>query len=435
MRVNSDMLESARLLLLLVCLGSILAAAQAEEALTWQECVGEAAKNHPDLISAEESLKQSQASKRITASVLYPQINAGLNASTSATTVTDPGVKASQTQDSYSYGVSGSQLLFDGFKTGNEINAATENTLAAQQNYRFVSSEVRLRLRTAFVNLLKAQQAARVVEDIAKIRRDNLELIMLRYTSGLEHRGALLTAEANLAQANYQIAQAKRDVELAQRQMMKEMGRTAFTPISVQGDFSVLDSAKEKPDLGVLAKGHPSLRQAVALKNAAGFGIKSAYANFSPTLSGQADANKSGPHWMPKNSQLSMGLSVSVPLFEGGLRLAQVAGAKALYGQLEANERSTLDGIVVGLEQAWVSLQDAVETVVVQKQQLDAAEERSKIAEAQFSTGFITYDNWTIIQDNLVSAKRSYLDSEANALFAEANWIQAKGETLEYAHQ
>ena len=44
----------------------------------------------------------------------------------------------------------------------------------------------------------------------------------------------------------------------------------------------------------------------------------------------------------------------------------------------------------------------------------------------------MSFDNWTIIQDNLVKAKKAFLDAQANGLFAEAGWIQAKGETLEY---
>ena len=67
--------------------------------------------------------------------------------------------------------------------------------------------------------------------------------------------------------------------------------------------------------------------------------------------------------------------------------------------------------------------------------QLEAAQERARIAEAEYSTGFITYDDWTIIEDNLVSAKINHLNAQANALLAEANWIQAKGETLEYAQK
>ena len=100
--------------------------------------------------------------------------------------------------------------------------------------------------------------------------------------------------------------------------------------------------------------------------------------------------------------------------------------------QLQENERSTRDGVVLTLEQAWAALQDAVENVEVQRQQLEATEVRSKISQAQYSIGFIAFDNWTIIEDNLVRQKKNYLDSEAVALLAEADWIKAKGETLEY---
>ncbi len=60
-------------------------------------------------------------------------------------------------------------------------------------------------------------------------------------------------------------------------------------------------------------------------------------------------------------------------------------------------------------------------------------EERATISEAQYSSGLISFDNWIIIEDDLVMAKKSYLEVQANALLAEANWIQAKGGTIEYA--
>jgi len=412
-------------------------AAKPEEILTWEDCLAEAKKNHPDLISAVENLNQQKASKSITASTLYPQIDANLDASTSGTSTTSSAtdVTTKATTDTYTYGVSGTQLIFDGFKTLNKVKAASENIRAAEQNYRFTSSEVRLNLRTAFINLLRAQELIQVAEEITKIRRDNLMLITLRYESGLEHKGAKLTAEANLAQASFELAQAKRDVELAQRQLTKEMGRQEFKPMSVKGDFTVRDTAKERPDLEALAKNNPSILEALAKRNAAAFDIKSAYADFAPTLSGSAGANKNSGHWPPENNNWNLGLGLTMPIFEGGLRLAQVSKAKALYNQLEADERSTRDSIIVALQQYWVALQDALETVEVQRKSLEAAEERSKIAEAQYSIGFITFDNWIIIENDLVSAKKAYLQAQANTLFAEANWIYAKGETLEYAQK
>jgi len=418
-------------ILLLLC-GS-LSGACAEETLTWDDCLAEAKKNNPALISAAEGIKQQKAGKAIAASSFYPQINASADGSTLKRDSGDSG--SSTTSDSYSYGVSGSQLVFDGFKTLNDAKAASQNINAAKENYRFTSSEVRLNLRNAFINLLKAQELVRVAEEILKIRRDDFELITLRYESGLEHKGALLTSEANLAQADLELMQARRDIEFAQRQLTQQLGRTEFRPMYVKADFTVLERARENPDFEAIVKNNPSLLQAMAKKNVANYGIKSAYGNFSPTLSGNVGTSRSGEHWPPDEDQWNTGLSVSMPIFEGGLRLAQVSQAKAAFAQARENERSTRDTAIVSLADTWTGLQDALDTVEVRRKQLEATEVRSKIAEAQYSTGFISFDNWIIIENNLVTAKRSYLESQANALYTEASWIQAKGETLEYAQK
>ncbi|MFH1888805.1 MAG: TolC family protein, partial [Candidatus Omnitrophota bacterium] len=131
-------------------------------------------------------------------------------------------------------------------------------------------------------------------------------------------------------------------------------------------------------------------------------------------------------------SQWDAGLSLSLPLFEGGLKTAQLEQAKALFKQYEADERSAKDAAIYILEETWAALQDTVDSVVVEEKFLEATQERSNIAEAQYSLGLIQFDNWTIIEDALVQSKKSLLNARANSLLAEANWIQAKGETLEY---
>ncbi|MFH1397555.1 MAG: TolC family protein [Candidatus Omnitrophota bacterium] len=405
----------------------------AGELLTWQDCVKEAQKNHPDLISAEENVKQNQAGKKITTSSLFPQIDGSLGASTSKTSSTSSGVTTKKTTENYNYGAAAEQLIFDAGKTGNNLKADSENIKAAQYNYRFTSTEVRLRLRSAFVNLLKAQELLNITEEIYKIRRGNLELITLRYESGLEHKGALLNAQANSAQAKLEIIQAKRAVEVAQRQLIKEMGRGKFSDVKVGGDFKVKSLETEKPDFEALARNNPSLGKLNAQANAAAFNIKSTQADFFPKLSAQGGASRSSSKWPPEDDQLSAGLSLTLPLFEGGLRLAEVAQVRAVYNQAVENARSARDGLIVTLEQAWVSFQDALGDAEAQKKFLMAAEARAEIAEVQYSLGLIQFDNWTIIGDNLVSNKKTFLNTQANLLLAEANWIQAKGETLEYA--
>ena len=61
-----------------------------------------------------------------------------------------------------------------------------------------------------------------------------------------------------------------------------------------------------------------------------------------------------------------------------------------------------------------------------------ADEERAKITRAQYATGLATFNDWIIIEDNLVRSQKAYLDAQASLLLAEAYWIQAIGGTLEY---
>ncbi|MFH1259719.1 MAG: TolC family protein [Elusimicrobiota bacterium] len=411
------------LFLFLLLLLSAPVKVMAEEILSWENCAAEAKASHPDLISAEEKLRQAKAGQRIVASRLLPQIGSSLSLGMSRTEDQDKS-------DSYSYGVSGKQLIFDGFKTFYNRASAVENVKSAEYNYKLVSSNLRLRLKTAFADLLKAQELLKLTEQILVRRKQNLELVTLRYQAGREHRGSLLNAQANMAQAEAEVSQAKRNLELAQRRMVKELGRREFSPLLVKGELAIKNSG-QKPDFENLAKTTPLLLDFTTRRESARLGVKAAEADFYPQISASASANRSSSEWPPDREGWSAGASLSFPLFTGGSRLFEVSRGKSVLNQVEADERSKRDSVILDLQQTWIDLQDAVENIEVQKKFLSAAEERAKITNAQYSIGLVTFDSWIIIEDDLVRTKKSFLNSQVNALAAESNWAQAKGETLD----
>ncbi|MEI8176606.1 MAG: TolC family protein, partial [Candidatus Omnitrophota bacterium] len=336
---------SIRFLMAVIMVAAICpGVSRADEALSWYDCIKEAQKNHPDLISAQGAISQSEAAKQTAASGLFPQISADLQASRGETTTGNSSGRTHRTQNSYGYGAQGSQLLFDGLKTIDNTHAAVENIKAAEYNFKFISSEVRLRLRGAFIALLKAQEALTITEDIRKIRQSNLDLITLRYKSGMEHKGALMTAEANLAQAAFEIAQARRALEVAQRSLTKEMGRSLFAALRAQGELSVAERSLQRPDFEALAAQNPSLERLDALTKAASYTIKSAQGSYLPQLSAQVSAGRTDTSWLPQNDQWNAGLTLSYPIFEGGLRSAEVGQARAAFIQARENQRSAKDG-------------------------------------------------------------------------------------------
>ncbi len=434
------------LLILLSLFCPILDKAFAEESLLWQDCVKEAKKNHPDLISALEKIKQARASKEITRSAYLPQ----LNFDASETTTKNPsfGVSGSSVElvsgsssasssksnrsTTYQYEVTAQQLLFDGFKTSYDLSTAERNITASKYNYDVTSSNVRLRLRTAYVNLLSTQEYLKVTQDIEARRRQTLELVKLRYEGGREHKGSLMTSEANLIQAIYDVAQATRDIYLYQRQLTKELGRPKFNLMTATGDIEVGDQARMLPNFENIAETNPLLRQLIAQKEAAQFGLRSAYANFFPQIYANGSAGNTNTRWFPDKNEYSIGTSITFPIFDGGNRIATAQKAKGALGQSQADEKSGKDGVIFTLANTWVQLQDGIDNVEVRRKALEAAQERARISGEEYAIGLLSYDNWIIIEDNLVSAKKAYISAQNASLIAEANWVQAKGGTLDY---
>ena len=397
---------------------------QAQTSYSWRDCVEEANKNHPDIVSARERINQSGAIEDSAASPLSPQV--GLDVG-----ITPLGESSSGTSEHYSYGLSGSQLLYDGSKTTNQVNEARQNSASSQFSYLVTSSNVRLRLHNAFVDLLKEQELLKITGDIAVRRRDSLELIRLRYEAGREHKGALLTAEANLAQAEADVLQARRSIDLAQGRLNKELGRTQFVPVQIEGNFEVSDTQPEQPDFGQLAVTTPFLLELTARKEGAAYSLLSAKADNLPKVFAKADIGRSESTWPPGNSSWSAGVTVFFPLFDGGSRRALLKQSESLLAQALADERSGRDSVILTLHESWVNLQDAMANVDVQRKFLESAVARARISEAQYSNGLISFDNWIIIEDTLVRAEKNFLEAQVSALIAGADWVQAKGGTLD----
>ena len=399
----------------------------AEDSLSWQQCVREARVAHPDLSSALALLQQAEADQRITAGACFPQVSLAGSARENGTTA-----KGSSLSSAFSYSLLAQQLIFDGHKTSNQVASAKEAIKSARFNYDVVSADLRFALRSAFTQLLKAQELVALAGEIAERRRNNVRLISLRYQGGREHIGSLRQAEADLAQADFEVSQSKRGLVLAQTTLASALGRDSHKPFRVKGAFRVTELFADKPDLAFLAKQNPLFQQLDTRSKAARFDLDAARTAFSPELYLTSSIGKGSIDSFPfKAVDWSAGLTLSVPIYEGGIGRARVSKAMAVLSQQNAQEKSGYLQLFNILEESWKNVQDARKMVVVQKKFFDAAVERSTIANAQYSNGLVTFNDWVIIENNLVNAKKNFLNAGADMLIAEAQWIQSKGGGLD----
>ncbi|TCD47662.1 TolC family protein [Chlorobium sp. N1] len=411
------------------CMAVLPPSLRAADAVGWRECVREARQRHPDLASARALLSQAEAERRIAGSALLPSLSLSGSLASGASTGSGAGWSAS----TGSYFLSARQLIYDGRKSS-KLKRASEATLGARErSLAGVSADVRFLLRSAYTGLLKAQELVSLTGEIRDRRRSNARLIALRYRAGREHLGSLRRAEADLAEAEYEVAQARRGLELARSLLSSALGRRERSPLRVAGSFEAEEpAAPPAPDFPALARRNPLVLELEANRKAASYGLAAAESAFSPELYLASSAGKGGiGDWPPENTEWSAGIDLAVPIYEGGAGRARVSKARAVLGEEDALLESGMLGVLDLLEERWKSFMDARGRLAVRKKYLEAAVERSRIAAAQYSNGLISFDDWVIIEDNLVSAKKEFLNAGADLWIAEAAWIQAKGGGLD----
>lgn len=175
-----------------------------------------------------------------------------------------------------------------------------------------------------------------MAKEILDRRRQSLELVSLRYQSGMEHKGSFLRAEADKVKAELDHLKAQRSIELYQRALTRQLGRSRFTPIIAAGGLFIEEIDRSKPDFERLVEATPLLKELVAQKEAARFGLKSARSDFFPQVYANAGAGRSDSSWPPDASDWSAGVSLTFPIFQGGQQQASLDKARAVYKQYQA---------------------------------------------------------------------------------------------------
>ncbi|MDD5262213.1 MAG: TolC family protein [Methylacidiphilales bacterium] len=395
--------------------------------LDWERCVKEAAENNPDLRGARENVINFQAQFKGSFSSLFPQISASANGTDTHTINRESSFSSTTTTHQYSAQLNVDQMIFDGFKTNGQIDQSSANYQVSLMGEAIEKSTVHFSLKTAFAQLLYAQEQLKLAEHIAAARKQEAQQVELKYEGGQEDKGSYLLTAANYRQALYEESQARRNIKVSQRQLAQVLGRITAIDIHVTGELKTKKPPAKEPDYLDMAAGTPIHLQSDMNVAAAKAGITIARSEFMPTVSVTGSAFKQGHTVLPRSEGWEAGLNVSLPIFDGGLNYFDVRSASARYRQSLANRQSSDDQIVFTLEQTYNALLNSIEVVEVNQQLLKANQVRAEIAEGLYANGLASFQDYDQIQNSLISIQKTELQTRRDAVIAEANWELAQG--------
>ena len=419
---------SAILACLVLALPAILGAAETAP-LSWDDCAKAAYANNPALLGARFRLDAARARRNSVLGGFLPRVSAGMSADDSGLGAA-PDVRDINLSP-WSARVTVSQSLFSGFSTLSEAFRAAASVRQERARLRAESADARARLRSAFVGLLHAQENVGLLERIAKRRKDNAELVRLRYDAGREDKGSALRVGADAQAAAFDVARSRRALSLSRRRLAAETGLgDGLSELSVKGDWA-LPAPPISPDFARLVPAVPAAEQAAAALDSARASFAGSFSPFLPSADASAGISGNGPDWPPTDRGWSAGLSFSWNLFNGARDTSGAMAARADRRAAEENLDGTRRGTRVTLEDRWNAYADAYESVAIQKQYLEASTARSEIGRAQYANGLLSFTQWDLIESEMVNSERGYLNARREALLAESAWLNALGEGLE----
>ncbi len=420
--------------------GLLVANARAET-LTWMQCVKEATLNNPGIAAAQKEVERSNSVRKGAYSTFLPQVNlsAGFSRSRNEQAVSTTGGVTEVTTasfgetgfwanyaDSYTAQLELQQTLFDGFATRGNVTKARAETGVALAKLLTQKAGASYELKSAFAQLLYAQELIGILGDIIAQREQKVRMVELKYENGRENKGALLLSRAQLSQARLDLVQAGRLVRVSRIQLATVMGRNAYADFEAKGKLVTSPPVKD-PDYRKLALRTPASFQQAAATEAAKAGITVAQSDFYPQISAFANLSTQGAEGYKLPNSWAVGLNGSLAVFDGTQTYFNVRAARLAFEGAQSTLRRTNDDTARTLAENHRSYMDAVDQIAVGAELFEASALRARIAEAQYRNGLVSFQDFDLITNDKITRQKQDLMNRRDAVLAEALWEQSLG--------
>lgn len=358
------------------------------EELTLQRAVDIALKNQPSILAARSTVRANEATIGQAQANYYPQLAASgsysrVSSATNNTWTTDTSGKYNQ----YTSNMGLSQTIFDFGKTPTQVNINSLNTESSRFDLNNTLDTVVFNVKQAFYNVLQAQRNRDVADESVKQFQQHLDQAQGFYSVGTKAKIDVTKAEVDLSNAQLNLIKAENQIKLSRVTLNNAMGIPNSPDYSLQDSLSYTKYGLSFEDaLSRVYVQRSDLQSMIKKKEAAKASIDLARKGYFPVLTGSANYGYSGTNF-PVTDGWNYGVSLSFPLFSGFDTKYQVAQAQANYDTLRANEQSLRLDIYSQVQQGYLTLREAEESIGTSELTVQQAKENVELATGRYQAG------------------------------------------------
>jgi outer membrane protein len=306
-----------------------------------------------------------------------PQIAAGLSPSLIALRNLIPGGDSeSATLRGYTAQLTINQVLFNGFRTGNQVRQAESQVQSGREALRGVEQSVLLDAVTAYMNVVANQSLVEAQRVNLTFLRETLGTTRKRLEAGDVTPTDVAQAEARLSRGTADLNAAEVNLAIAQATYEQVIGSAPGRLASADPIDRLLPRGRDEA-ITLARRDNPAVRGAQFDIDVAQFAIKINEGALYPTLGVQ------GTLLSTKNTDTTLGTtatnsaslvgSLNIPIYDGGQAAAQVRQSKEVLTQtrivLDRVRTQTNTAVVA----AWVTHEGAKIALAASESEVRAA--------------------------------------------------------------
>ncbi len=360
-----------------------------------------------------------------------PQIMASLSAGLQAVrdTLPDNTVQCA-TLKPWTIGLTVSQVLFNGFKTANNVRVAEFQVLSGREALRNTGQGVLLDAVTAYMNVLANQALVESQRTNVTVLREILATTQRRLTAGdvtptdtaqAESRLSRGLADLNAAEVALAISKATytQVIGIPPGQLAPAATVDRLAPITLGAS---IETANHE---------HPVVLSAGYDVDTAQTSIKVAESSLLPTVAVQASASRqvqSDPTLSTmKTDQASVIGQINLPIYDGGMAASQTRQAKEVYSQTRLVLEQVRNQSRTAVVSAWVTNEGTKVALTAAQSEVRAAEVALEGVRREAAGGQRTTIDVLNAQQDLTSARSRLIAAQRDRIIASYTLLSAVG--------
>jgi outer membrane protein len=365
--------------------------------LTLEQAIAFGLKNSPTLLSAQAEIEAARAETRAAKAKTRPSLslNGFANRSNmpsimqSAMDVEPRALVMAPERTFYDVNLMFMTPLYTGGYLAGLVAAARAMERVAEAEASGMRAEVVLMIRESYLKALYGAELVEAQQSRLAAAEGMVANAKVQVEAGEGIEASVRRAEAELAEAKRDLAMLANDRQKMILDLLAEIGapldnvphlteRLAFSPPTLNLEASI-DAAHKSRGEVIAAE------QRVA---AAKGQITSAEGSQRPQIYGYAMGEAFSPkEGMGRNTGYSFGLAISLPLFDGGMRRAEINRARSMKDQAESELKRLKLLVEKEVRQAWLDINTAAANAETATAALKAAEEAYRVMVIRVETG------------------------------------------------